>query len=556
MQVLEGANGNGIDSLLGENLDLALLQSLPTKAADGFLLHPAVSQAALMDCGLHDFVAKALMPNAGSCILLPINASTAGAATWSKDCETATLSTPHGSKLVAVFSGLQHTSAEEVQPFRPILQPLSTGFELLYHTEWQALESLPAVDSSALPHQDSRVFSGLFQQNDASQPASRLALTAITAGANFLKVLQTRERSLLHLSLCTAGAEPAQTPAPGGLAIGAAVMAGVLRTVPLEMPRLGVQLQDFDSATACLPGECNHATIISMQTGAPTVGSAHTDVHGSVARARSLYLPRLQYTTSLPGMNTCGSMPSCNGHQGCFVVTGGLGGLGMMASSWLANYGIRSLVLVSRTGISAAGTTIVTSLSLVEMSKADVAFLSDAKQVACAAHRLQYRHDGILHAAGLQVSYWQKRTTVCSTNLGLQDDLDQGSYSDLSSCCQSKSSCDSCMQFEARLKAQAPGTLRQVFAPKLNAVQSCHAAAPAASLSLSLLFSSVSSIAGSAGHANYAAANVVLDVLAECQGAAGRPVVAVQWGAWASAGRCRHTGGRHSAMYATLEVVQ
>lgn len=92
------------------------------------------------------------------------------------------------------------------------------------------------------------------------------------------------------------------------------------------------------------------------------------------------------------------------------------------------------------------------------------------------------------------------------------------------------------LQVQARLKAQNPHTLRQVFAPKLNAVQKCQAAAPVTPLAVSLLFSSVSSIAGSAGHANYAAANVVLDALSEYETMVGRPAVAVQWGAWASVG--------------------
>lgn len=91
-------------------------------------------------------------------------------------------------------------------------------------------------------------------------------------------------------------------------------------------------------------------------------------------------------------------------------------------------------------------------------------------------------------------------------------------------------------QVEARLPAQTLRTLRQAIAPKLGAVHSCGRAAPADPLAVSLLFSSISSLAGFSGHANYAAANAALDAAAQHQAACGTPAVAVQWGAWASVG--------------------
>ena len=91
-------------------------------------------------------------------------------------------------------------------------------------------------------------------------------------------------------------------------------------------------------------------------------------------------------------------------------------------------------------------------------------------------------------------------------------------------------------QVEARLPQQTLRTLRQAMAPKLGAVQNCWEAAPADPLAFSLLFSSVSSIAGFSGHANYSAANAAIDAWAHQQAAAGSRAVAVQWGAWTSVG--------------------
>ena len=58
-----------------------------------------------------------------------------------------------------------------------------------------------------------------------------------------------------------------------------------------------------------------------------------------------------------------------------------------------------------------------------------------------------------------------------------------------------------------------------------------------------MFFSSISVLVGSAGHANYCAANAVLDAVAMVEGEQGLPTLAIDWGAWTSVGA--HLDGNH-----------
>jgi hypothetical protein len=76
----------------------------------------------------------------------------------------------------------------------------------------------------------------------------------------------------------------------------------------------------------------------------------------------------------------------------------------------------------------------------------------------------------------------------------------------------------------------------QVSAPKNSAAGALQHLLQCQPVSHQVLFSSVASLLGSPGQANYAAANAGLDGLAAQLAACGLPAVSVQWGAWAGGG--------------------
>ena len=79
--------------------------------------------------------------------------------------------------------------------------------------------------------------------------------------------------------------------------------------------------------------------------------------------------------------------------------------------------------------------------------------------------------------------------------------------------------------------------LRKVWAPKVTSAQLWSQVTHSQGMTTQVLFSSVAALLGSAGQANYSAANGALDGLAAQWAAQGRAgVSSIQWGGWAGGG--------------------
>ena len=88
-------------------------------------------------------------------------------------------------------------------------------------------------------------------------------------------------------------------------------------------------------------------------------------------------------------------------------------------------------------------------------------------------------------------------------------------------------------KFIADLDAEG---LRSVVGPKVEGTMYLHKHSQGLPLDHFVLFSSITSVTGNAGQANYAAANAFMDGLVESRVRNGLPGNTINWGPWAEAG--------------------
>ena len=172
------------------------------------------------------------------------------------------------------------------------------------------------------------------------------------------------------------------------------------------------------------------------------------------------------------------------------LVTGGTGALGAQVARLLAERGAAHLVLVSRSGPAAPGATELADELTALGARVTVAPCDIADRDAVAALLAEHPVTAVVHTAGAV-----DQQAVANTGLAEVADV---------------------------LRAKVDGArILDELLPDAEAF---------------VVFSSISGVWGSAGHAAYAAANAYLDALVERRRALGRTGTAVAWGPWAGAG--------------------
>lgn len=187
--------------------------------------------------------------------------------------------------------------------------------------------------------------------------------------------------------------------------------------------------------------------------------------------------------------------------DGNYMITGGLGGLGLKVAEHLVAQGARHLVLTGRSGAASqeaqeAIARMEEAGATVQVVKADIGKREDVERVVAASNE-QVPLRGVIHAAGV---------------------LDDGI-----------------------LTQQTPERFTKVMGPKVMGGWYLHTQTQYLPLDFFVNFASVSGLLGSPGQANYSSANAFLDGLAHHRRALGLPGLSFDWGSWADVGMAART---------------
>ncbi|BBA33063.1 polyketide synthase family protein [Methylocaldum marinum] len=384
-----------------------------------------------------------------------------------------------GQHCVLVYAGAADDAAVESE--RPCIDPTrSADFEAL-------IQSL--LEDPASPQLQGVVH--LWSLEAAPSRALTISSLAQARNRGCVSVLHLLQALLKHavsprLWLVTRGAVSAGHRHP--LAVAQSPLWGLGKVIGLEHPQLWSGMVDLNPDAAA-----DEATRLLGE-----IGDSRAENYIAIRNGRR-YVARL-IRTQLPASQELQLKP-----DGTYLITGGLGSLGLRVAEWMVQQGARYLVLVGRHPASMEAERFLSRLeqagTKIFVAQADVADPEDMARVVEALHSSGPPLRGIIHAAGV---------------------LDDGV-----------------------LVQQNGERLTRVMDPKVNGAWNLHVLTQNLPLDFLVFFSSAASLLGSPGQANYAAANAFLDALAQHRRFLGQPGLSLNWGPWAEVGMAANLAGRH-----------
>ncbi len=275
---------------------------------------------------------------------------------------------------------------------------------------------------------------------------------------------------------------------------------GLGRSVALERPALGCGLIDLDR-------DDPHADLDLV------VDLLRRDAAAVPVAVRQGQCLQARLARWNPPAAKADRAPSVPRADAAYLITGGLGDLGLALANWLVARGARHLILAGRRPPSSATEETLAALrsagAVVGVVTGDVANPADVARMVAPSQGTGLEPvalAGVFHAAGVEV--------------------------------------------DGLLEQQTWDRCSAALAPKVVGAMNLHQATVDLPLDCFVLFASVAGSWGSPAQAPYAAANAGLDALAHQRVAQGLPALAVDWGPWAEVGLAARASDRQRARLA------
>lgn len=270
---------------------------------------------------------------------------------------------------------------------------------------------------------------------------------------------------------------------------------GLMKTAYLEHPELRGGLIDIEEKLA----DEQQLTLLIEQ------------MEGGIDEAQVAFRKGIRYVQVLETLPLNNHLPYVADRESAYIITGGLGGIGLACAAWLVEKGAKHIYLLGRhslldiedhisfvSGTYEADLNVLDKVEQLRQAGANVESIAcdirDHQKVSEVIQQIRSVRPikGVLHAAGVN---WVAKTI----------DVDRQKLLDS-------------------------------MAIKVSAAWNLHQLTIKDDVDLFVLFSSVSALWGSVNLAHYTASNYFLDALAQLRHQQGRKAVCIDWGPWSDVG--------------------
>jgi natural product biosynthesis luciferase-like monooxygenase protein len=303
--------------------------------------------------------------------------------------------------------------------------------------------------------------------------------------------------------LVTRGAQ-AVVPGDPVVAVGQAALWGLGRALAFEHPALWGGLVDLNPAASA--AEIAAALRWAVE---------HRDEDEIAVRQDRLYAARLVQAETPPKAADFQCRPDA-----AYLITGGLGDLGLTVASWMADRGAQHLILLSRTGLPDRATWNTLEINSRVANQVAAVCSLETRGVEVITPRVDVADESVLQVCLAELTSAPRPPirgvvhAAASVQGAILLNLDQAG-------------------------------LVEVLRPKMRGSWLLHRLTAGWDLDFFILFSAMPALFGwlGQGAANYAAANAFLDALAAHRRAAGQAALSIGWGPWGETGLARRTDG-------------